>query len=418
MFLKKLSLRDIRCFREADLSFDEPQAGNRKWTVLLGENGSGKSTVLKATALALAGSDALAELTVDPDFWIRSGADSGSIKLAIETAEGEERVIALEFRRNEGISSFIARSRETLEPLERALAHSQRSYPVFGYGASRRLAPDASVGSSARPSRSVRAQSVASLFHRYADLNSLESWAMNLDYRSDGAHLDVVRQVLSDFLPEISFSHIDKRREQLIFDTPDGEVPLSQLSEGYQNVAAWVGDLLYQVTSTFEDYNSPLDARGLLIIDEVDLHLHPIWQKRLLDFLDKRLPRMQLLVTTHALVTAQQSPLGALHYCVRRETGPMIERFTPDPGKLLLHQLLATEAFGQMSDESLEVERLKLEYREIRAGEAIDEVEVARMQFIESELNHMPADVHSALVLTEKQQDLLKKILNEGQVGR
>ncbi len=418
MFLKQLSLTNIRCFGEAGISFDAPGEANRKWTVLLGENGTGKSTVLKATALVLAGSDGLIDLIVDPEHWIGSAGDEARIEVVIETAAGDDRQIALDFRRGEGISDFIGRSQKTLVALNDALAHAQRNYPMFGYGASRRLSASRQVGVT-RPFRNVRARSVASLFDRHAELNPLEKWAMELDYRSDGTQDGMIKQVLSDFLPEIHFAHIDKQAGMLVFDTPDGMVPLAQLSDGYQNVAAWVGDLLYQITLTFDDYTNPLNARGLLIIDEIDLHLHPRWQRRLLDFLDQRLPRMQLLVTTHSLVTAQQSPEGALHYCVRRELGPVIEQFASDPGKLLLHQLLATEAFGRMSDESLEVERMKSEYRGLRdkaaqpdAAQADDDV--ARMAAIEATIDQMPMDEHALPVLTPEQQVLMRQILAAG----
>lgn len=411
MFLKRLELRNIRCFADASIDFDATGGANRKWTVLIGENGTGKSSVLKAVALVLAGSDALTELIGDPDGWIAAESEAAELKLAIETVNGDERELSLEFRRGEGLSTFISRSQESLKPLNDALGHASRAYPTFGYGASRKLGGSSLAVDGASGFRHPRARSVASLFSRHAELNPLENWAMQLDYRSEGDGIGTVRAVLTDFLPEIDFSHIDKARERLIFKTPDGEVPLSELSDGYQNVAAWVGDLLYQITSTFEDYKDPLNARGLLVIDEVDLHLHPKWQRRLLDFLDTRLPRMQLLVTTHSVVTAQQAPARSLFYCLRRDGHPVIERFDHDPGKFLLHQLVATEAFGRMSDESLEVEHLKSEYRALhrKGGKSSDDI--SRMADISAELEQVPADPRDAAILTPDQVELMKRLL-------
>lgn len=411
MFLKKLMLRNIRCFVDASIDFDGPNGVNRKWTVLIGENGTGKSSVLKSIALIMAGSDALTELVGDPDEWIAHGKDEAEILLLIETAEGLERQLALQFKRGEGVSGFLHRAVESLGPLNSALVHAVRSYPTFGFGSSRRLGNSSLTSEGGSLFRQDRAQCVASLFSRDATLNPLESWAMQLDYQTDGLGLSAVRAVLTDFLPEISFSRIDKKLGRLIFETPDGEVPLSQLSDGYQNVAAWVGDLLYRITSTFEDYRNPLDVRGLLIIDEVDLHLHPTWQRRLLDFLDTRLPRMQLLVTTHSIITAQQAPENSLFYCVRREGRPVIEPFGTDPGKYLLNQLAATEAFGQLSDESLEVEHLKVEYRELhRKGPATDE-EHRRMAAITEKLAERPPDPQASPVLTPDQVKLVEQIV-------
>ena len=65
-------------------------------------------------------------------------------------------------------------------------------------------------------------------------------------------------------------------------------------------VAAWIGDLLYRITETFEDYRAPLEARGLLLVDEIGLHLHPSWQRQLLDYISRKLPNFQRVVTTHS----------------------------------------------------------------------------------------------------------------------
>ena len=54
-----------------------------------------------------------------------------------------------------------------------------------------------------------------------------------------------------------------------MFDTADGPVSLDDLSDGYQNVAAWVGDLLYRTTGAFDDFSNPLATRGLLLLDEI-----------------------------------------------------------------------------------------------------------------------------------------------------
>ncbi len=433
MFLKHLSLNNLRCFEQAELDFDLPGGDNRKWTVLLGENGTGKSTVLKSVALVMAGSNALTELVGETDSWIRAGADSGSIVAQIETAKGQEREISLEFRRGEDRQAFFERAHKTLEPLDAALEHTTRSYLTVAYGASRRLTSgpvgyptdspvdnpvDSSVDSpSSSGFKKPRARSVASLFDRQAELNPLENWALKLDDTHDGSRLEVVRNVLSDFLSDIVFSHVDKEQGRLMFTTPDGVVPLHQLSDGYQNVAAWVGDLLYQITSIFEDYKQPLNARGLLMIDVVDLHLHPIWQRRLLHFLTDRLPRMQLVVTTYSVVTAQQSVPTALHYCIRRSDGLKIEQFDGDPRNFLLNQLIATEAFGNASDESLSVERDKATYRELHNKETKTPADRKKMDEIADRIGQRPDDDTESVFLSKEQRKLMEKMQARYQSG-
>jgi len=79
VFLRNIRLENIRCFVDVSINFDRAGEENRKWTVILGENGTGKSTVLKSIALLLSGSDALAEFNIDPERWIRNGSRNARI---------------------------------------------------------------------------------------------------------------------------------------------------------------------------------------------------------------------------------------------------------------------------------------------------------------------------------------------------
>ena len=116
--------------------------------------------------------------------------------------------------------------------------------------------------------------------------------------------MGLIRSTLADLLPDVAFRTIDKTGKTLIFDTADGPVALEDLSDGYQNVAAWVGDLLYCTTAVLDDGSEPLATPGLLLLDEIDLHLHVKWQRRLRRFIEQKLPRFQIVATTHSPMTA------------------------------------------------------------------------------------------------------------------
>ena len=104
MFLRRLYIKNLRGISELDLSFAyegptdldaessscrQLEGDARKWTLILGENGCGKSTVLRAVALILAGSDALAELLQEPDTWIREGCHDCEIAVDFSTKKNE-----------------------------------------------------------------------------------------------------------------------------------------------------------------------------------------------------------------------------------------------------------------------------------------------------------------------------------------
>ena len=420
MFLKEIRLKNVRCFDDLVLSFaKEPnedekakQEGIRHWTVILGENGAGKSTILRAIALVTAGSDAVSELLGDPRSWVGYRKKFCEIEATLATKAGEERRVALRIEKGDSISRVIKRNSENLELLDAALEHTNRNYFVVGYGTSRRL----SSGSSRRPKTSsfhhVRARGVATLFDPDATLNPLESWAMDLDYRKQQTGLRVVRKALRDFLPGVSLSRIDKKNGRLMMKTAEGVIPLQNLSDGYQNVAAWIGDLLYRITDAFDDYSSPLKARGLLMIDEVDLHLHAKWQRTLIDFLETKLPNFQLVVTTHSPITAQQAREGQLHYLSRDKGKLGIEKFQGDPRMLLVSQLLMTDVFGLETDESAIVEETKNRYRELRGKKTKSAKERDEMRVLSRSLKDMPQG-GPGLGIPAKHLKLLRKVERE-----
>jgi hypothetical protein len=364
MYLSRIALTNVRSMASLAIDFgtgpDTPAGTNRRWTLLLGENGCGKSTVLRSIGLLLAGSEALPELLGDADTWIRNGMRQCRIEGTLVTAKGEPREIALELNRGDGLRQIFERNAHSLEALDAAIRHADRNYFVLGYGVSRR--PPESGKRSSGPlddsGRSSRARALASMFSPDAPLVSLQRWAMDLDYRRGDAALAPIRAALNQLMRGMNFSRIDKASGQLMFKTVDGEVPLNQLSDGYQNMAAWCGDLLFRITEAFPDRKDPLATRGVLLIDELDLHLHPVWRRQLVDFLSALLPHFQFIATTHSALTAQQSGEGEL-FVIRREgpkQRPTLVPFVGEPRLMMLHQLLMSPMFGLESMDSVAVE--------------------------------------------------------------
>lgn len=409
MFLRKLKLQNVRSIEELEISFENADENTRKWTLLLGENGTGKSSVLRSIALVMAGSEALADLLVNTDTWIRVGKKECTIEAELITADKKQRDVKLTIRRGDKIRDVFSRNKETMDLLDRAIEHAGRNYITIGYGVSRRLSEDKSI-SRQESMKSPRAQCVATLFKPDAKLMPLESWAMDLDYRRpDGWR--VVKNALNEFLPNVKFKRIDKEHKRLIFKTPDGDVQLSYLSEGYQNVLSWCGDLLYRVTEIFKEYKRPLFARGLLLIDEVDLHLHPIWQRSLIDFITSKLPNFQIIATTHSPLTAHQAGEGELYFLKRDEaTGaPKLISYEGDPSKLLLHQLLMSPIFGLQTADSLPVEKMKDEYSSLSTQKGLVKAAKARFTELKQELSDLP-EWNYVAPDADKHADLLAKI--------
>jgi predicted ATPase len=413
MFLRRLILQNVRSIERLELPFTGLEGGTRKWTLLLGENGCGKSTVLRSISLLLAGSEALPELLGNPDAWIRVGCKECEFHADLVTADGEERSVDFRLRRGLGIKDVFDQNKVALDLLDRAIAHSARNYFTIGYGVSRRLSAENSHFSANERFRHPRAQSVATMFSADATLNPLESWAMDLDYRRRDEGLKIVKSALADLLPNVAFHSIDKERKQLMFKTPDGLIPLSQLSDGYQNVAAWCGDLLYRITSIFANHKQPFHARGLLLIDELDLHLHPLWKRQLVDFLTDKLPNFQIIATTHSALTVHQAGEGEL-FMLRRESpqsAPALRPYEGAPRNLMLHQLLLSPIFGLTTVDSKPVEQMRKEYKLLQSKSRSKKTssEKKRLSALRQELQDLP-DWNATLPREREQVNLMQEI--------
>ena len=215
---------------------------------------------------------------------------------------------------------------------------------------------------------------------------------MDLDYRKGDEGELLIRDAFARLLPDVQFLSIDRDRRSLMFKTPDGEMPYSLLSDGYRNIVGWIGDFLYRLTEVFDDYHNPLSSRGLLLLDEIELHLHPVWQRGLVSFLTDRLPQFQIITTTHAPLTAHQAGEDELFFVRRDEqTGaPAVHHYDGAPNKLLLHQLIRSPMFGLRTLDSYHVSSLREELSALRETSHRSSAQNSRLKDVRAVLSELP----------------------------
>ena len=174
-------------------------------------------------------------------------------------------------------------------------------------------------------------------------------------------------------------------------------------------MAAWVGDLLYRTTATVDRHSNPLAAPGLLLIDEIDLHLHVKWQRRLRHFLEDKLPHFQIVATTHSPMTAQQAGPGEVHVLARpmADTPPEVWRYDGDPCRLGLHQVI-DPLFDVKTVDSEPIATLKGEYRALKTKKRRSKSEARRLAELRSELADAPK--WNGGTETDKQTKALRSI--------
>jgi predicted ATP-binding protein involved in virulence len=112
--------------------------------------------------------------------------------------------------------------------------------------------------------------------------------------------LDAVRRAISQIFPDISNPHIELNPLRLAVTLKGETLDLMQLSDGYKTLLGLVIDLSMRMGLANPHLDDPLSAEAVVMIDEVDLHLHPSWQRRVLADLLRTFSNTQFIVTTHS----------------------------------------------------------------------------------------------------------------------
>jgi uncharacterized protein (TIGR02646 family) len=340
-FIERIELKNIRAFEQLELRPPIGASDRGEWFVLLGENGSGKSSVLQAVTCALLGQEGVNRLGVRATDLLRRGCAKGEVRVHV-TGMSTPVVMTLWRRGN----------RITVEPRDPKLM-------VLAYGATRLLNESSGTQKSARVK-------VSNLFDPYARLSNGRPWL----YKAGKAEFDRFARSLSALLPRSDGARFTRRAGQIYVETPGVRDTLANLSSGYQAVLALALDIMSVMRTNWEDMES---AEGIVLIDEVDAHLHPRWKMRIVRRLREVFPRMQFIATSHEPLTLrglERSEVAVL----KRSLDGSVSAITadsedfPSPKFMRVDQLLTSELFGLHSTEDVEIDALFEEYYALLAA--------------------------------------------------
>ncbi len=340
MHVRKLEIRDIRCIERLEIEIPTPCAG---WHVILGDNGAGKSSVVRALALALIGPSDAPATRQDWGDWIRQDADVGRIKVDLTEHGSYDR--------------WTGPGRPALIPPVLKVAIRRRANDTGTKGA--RLIPEMS-GTSAKRTIWGGGQGWYSAsfgpFRRFSGgdkeydrlffsnpglalhlsafgedvaLGEALRWLQELQFKAyerdpvatrllDGL-LDFMRR--SELLPH--GAQVDEITSEtvLFMDGAGMRIPVEQLSDGFRSILSMTFEVLRGMVFAYGDrtFLDSLDAEatavslpGVVAIDEIDAHLHPAWQKRIGDWLTARFPEIQFIVTTHSPIICRSAANGSI----------------------------------------------------------------------------------------------------------
>jgi hypothetical protein len=356
MYISRVILENVRGFsgpRDVDLTLTRPDGSHAGWTVLAGRNGSGKTSLLRAIALAASGDFVAVSLVPDFRSWITVGQPGAKAEVQIApdyswdstTVQGSERFDRLtasllwsaserERQRSGGAVWPVGITDHSFEngPSQQNAA----GWFCAGYGPFRRL-----VGGAADSQRLMSAPGpvarLVTLFHEDASLTEGVQWLVDQHLRAlegqPGAEelKQAALSVLGDGLLPDKYQVSDVTSEGLWVVSDGHRFPLREMSDGYRTVAALIVDLLKQLDEAFPgglvldsaDGVPAVLAPGVVIIDEVEAHLHVSWQKRIGGWLKAHFPNIQFIVTTHSPFICQSAdPRGLIRLPGPSEDGP------------------------------------------------------------------------------------------------
>lgn len=376
--ISRIDLSNIRCFKSISIDFENNKNPNY-WIMLLGDNAVGKSTLLKSIALGLCNeSDAVALIKEMPGDFVRKGAEEGCI--TIHLREDKQSKSPGKY----SITTRIIKNSEDDTEIVRQETMPVKNFPwadifVCGYGSNR----STQAYNSYEQYKVIDA--VKSLFDPQAFLQNPEVVLL----RQDPSVRSIIEEKLQSILlldtPEYKINYTKRGLE---LDGPWGRMPFQVLSDGYRSTTQWVLDFVSWLILAERLIGNP-DIGGILIIDEIEQHLHPRWQRYIVQRLRQQFPKTQIIASTHTpLVAAGIADVdrGMLLKLDRNEDSEITVQIIDKEqiaGKRA-DQVLTSEAFGLVTTRNARSHDDIDRYTELLGKQTRTEAETAELEELRS----------------------------------
>ena len=356
MKLKELTLKNFRCYPDLTIEFQS------QVTVLIAANGEGKTSILDALRIAFwpfvsqfdlartAYNDPANGIQIDDVLVLRPDASHVQIKEQIarqlpceintkcefnhETLSWT-RIRKSEAKRSQTIDgegvSKVKKLAQTLQKQVRNLEDTHLDLPLFGYYGTGRLWQHKRLTQSKKNATDRKNQKVRTFAYRdcldpASSYREFEEWFISI-YKTareeqiqaleQGDQLSlqdtpyfslikVIQDAINTVLEPVGWHDLEfsqKLDASLALNHKEqGKLKVSQLSDGIKNMLGLVADIAYRCVLLNGHLleNAAKETQGVIMIDEVDMHLHPIWQQMVVSSLTKAFPSLQFILTTHS----------------------------------------------------------------------------------------------------------------------
>jgi predicted ATP-binding protein involved in virulence len=318
MYIDELQIENFRCFAKQSVQFmhpDSPRAAGVRFpnvNVVLGANGVGKTTLLKAAALmnvALGISDGFRPFSL-----VRQEIESKNRKkiniekrtsvigelIHLKTNSNTLTTYVIQIAKDGDEEYIVPQKTDPSNPIGLLSMRSKLDLPfIVAYSAMRRVERLPSYEMEAQNKQySYRYLRVANLFDSRVVLTPLVSWLSQLPKREKKQILELFASLMP---AKLEFSDSIDGREFSFYHNKI-LVPFDALADGHRSYIGWVSDLLYHLHRA--NPKNVQDVHGVVLVDEVDLLAHPTWQRTIVPDLSRAFPKLQFILTTHSPIVA------------------------------------------------------------------------------------------------------------------
>lgn len=462
VYFSSLEIEDVRCFGGRQILDLTDNGRAKQWSLLIGENGAGKTTLLQCLAwMRPVPEDTSKGVPITSDTTHPRGIPPLSRGMLKPALTGEENVVletlprirsnrvhlsaTLSFGRGsiwqEEISngppikpknirlgvelSFDDHSLLLDWKLRRSriqnLGTQFHDPLIVSYGSNRGLAER----------NLIRIDDLAPLDYdrlaRKTELCDVDEVLVNLDHAAlrdpssrEKSTLDRLKDVIARILPDNRGPECvqiyprdvleEGQRSGTHIDTFTGLVRMSALSLGYRTTMGWAIDLAWRLVHRYPDSPDPLAEPAVVLIDEIDLHLHPRWQVRVIKDLSSLFPATQFIATSHSPLMVQTAEEANLILLRKGENNVEIINDLGIPRNLRVDQILTSLLFGLHSSRSESVQNLFTERAELTQRTGLSQEEEQRLNEIQRQLSELPIGRNSE---DDEAMDLIRSFAND-----
>ena len=398
MKILKLRLENIKCFEEIEIPFESADGSARNWSLFVGDNGQGKTTILRSLAMGLCDDDWAAALRSElHGEFLKWGERKGSIEVCLGDSNGEKYTVRTRIKlegNNESISQDVFHGDCVNKKGKHKEAEDFERDRIFAvaYGAGR------SVSGTESYEEYTLVDALYTLFNYEHSLQNAELGARRIRFHSE-EEWENLRNTLKEILMMEDDGEISLEITGLYFNTRRGEGVFDTMSDGYKSLTSVIVDFLcWNLTHKLEDFSLE-NLSGILIIDELEQHIHPRWQREIIKILSDQFPKVQFICSTHTPICALglsdlecESRLFKVAHVNNHSEVEYGFDLREDFKGYRADQILTSNIFDLESTRSVSVEDKLGEYRKIylKEEDKRDSEEKRRLREIEKELKDLP----------------------------